>query len=174
MNMTDQAVELAYRPERGDTGEVLRWHATRTWAGRLRPLMWLVVLPLLAPASIVLRDGGDVDLEALALLTGMAECVGLAGLALTWSGMARRLRRCASEYPEYRCTLTGSGMRCPRPDGPTVDLAWTEYRRWSETRNLFVLDAGGGRLGWIPKRAARTPADVERVREILAAGLPRL
>ncbi|MCJ1677418.1 hypothetical protein MTF65_08715 [Streptomyces sp. APSN-46.1] len=51
---------------------------------------------------------------------------------------------------------------------------WDVYAGWTESRNLIVFRyRNGGDLGWIPKRAALLPEDLDRLRDLLDRNVPR-
>lgn len=174
MNMTDPAVELYYGAERADVREVLRWRILGMPGGRRQLLVWLVLLPLVAPLLIVVQHGRRADPGGLAVAAGVGALCGAGGLLLDRWRVARRMYAWASEYPEYRCVVTGLGVQNHRPDGTAVAYRWAQYTGWTETRNLFVFVFHNGDLGWLPKRAAQGPSGIDRVRGILEGNLRRL
>ncbi|MEU8778481.1 YcxB family protein [Streptomyces sp. NPDC048606] len=174
MDTTDRAVELRYGARRRDAWEVLGRRALRTPGGRGELLLWLVVLPLVPCAVIVLQRGRGTDPAGLALAAGVGVCLGALCAVLELWRRARRMYRWAAEHPEYRCVITERGTHNHRPDGTAVVYPWSKYRGWAETRGLFVFVFANGELGWLPKRSAATPEDLDRVRELLGANLPRV
>ncbi|MFD9474854.1 YcxB family protein [Streptomyces goshikiensis] len=177
MDMTDQAVELYYGARRGDVREVQRF-ALR----RFPPARRALRAHFLAGAS----GAGATVLAGLvipphparglppAALIGVAVAVGLLGsLVALWRG-GRRMYAWASEYPEYRCVVSAAGTANHRPDGTSAVYGWDACAAWAETPNLFVFVYANGRdLGWIPKRAALVPEDLERLRGLLDRNLTR-
>lgn len=174
MDMTGQAVELHYSAARADVREVLRWRALGVHAGRRQLLVWLVLLPLVAPLLLVVQHGRRADPGGLALAAGVGALCGAGGLLLDRWRVARRMYAWASEYPEYRCVVTALGMQNHRPDGTAVAYRWAQYTGWTETRNLFVFVFYNGDLGWLPKRAAQSPSDIDRIRAVFDRNLRQL
>ncbi|MEU6863001.1 YcxB family protein [Streptomyces sp. NPDC046876] len=104
----------------------------------------------------------------------MAAALGALSLSLLQWRTARRWYAWAAEYPEYRCAISGLGMRNHRPDGTAEATRWDQCTGWTETRNLFVRAFDNGNLGWLPKRGALVPEDLDRLRATLDANLRRL
>ncbi|MEU3724037.1 YcxB family protein [Streptomyces sp. NPDC031705] len=173
MDMTDRAVELYYRAARRDAWEVLRWRAVKVPAGRKELLLWLVLLPLVAPALVVAQHGRAVDPASLAVAGGVGLALGAVCLWLERWRTARRMYRWASEHREYRLVVTGLGIQNHRPDGTAVAYRWDKYKGWAETRGLFVLVFINGDLGWVPKRDAQEPDDLDRIRSLFDRNLTR-
>lgn len=174
MDTTDWAVELHYGPARRDVREVLRWRAVRAPAGRRQALLWLVLVPLVPAALIVGQHGRETSPVGLAFAAGVGSALGALCLGLDLYRLARRMYRWAAEHPEYRCVVTERGLSNHRPDGTVAAYEWDRYRGWTETRNLFVFVFAGGTLGWLPKRAAAVPEDIDRIRAVLDRNLRRL
>ncbi|MFD3676611.1 YcxB family protein [Streptomyces sp. NPDC058613] len=174
MDMTDWAVELRYGPARRDVREVLRWRAVRAPAGRGQALLWLVLVPLVPVLLIVVRHGRGTSPAGLAFAAGVGSALGALCLGLDLYRLARRMYRWAAEHPEYRCVVTERGVSDHRPDGTVAAYRWDRYRGWTETRNLFVLVFANGTLGWLPKRAAAAPGDIDRIRAALDRNLSRI
>ncbi|MET9605428.1 YcxB family protein [Streptomyces sp. NPDC006512] len=170
---TAEQVELSYRSARADVREALRWRALAAPGGRRELLLWLVLVPLVAPVIIVLRAGRATDPAGLAVAAGAGVLCGALGLLLDRWRAARRLYARASERG-YRCVVTELGMSSHRPDGTVVAHRWAQYTGWAETRNLFVFVYCNGHVGWLPKRAAAAPGDIDRIRAVLDRNLARI
>ncbi|MFF5704342.1 YcxB family protein [Streptomyces sp. NPDC012794] len=173
MDTTDRAVELHYGAARRDAWEVLRWRALSTPGGRKELLLWLVALPGVPIGLVVLQRGRAADLAGLAFAGGVGMALGAVLHCLDLRRRARRMYRWAAEHPEYKLVVTGLGTQNHRPDGTAVAYRWDKYRGWAETRGLFVLVFLNGDLGWVPKRAARTPEDLDRIRSFFDRNLTR-
>ncbi|MFJ3878238.1 YcxB family protein [Streptomyces sp. NPDC090077] len=174
MDTTNQAVELHYGAAPHDAWAVLRWRALRTPAGRRELLLWLVALPAVPVALVAAQHGRAADPAGLALAGGVGALLGAVWHLLDLRRRARRMHRWAAEHPEYTCVVTGLGTQNHRPDGTAVAYRWDKYRGWAETRGLFVLVFHNGDLGWLPKRAARAPGDLDRIRSFFDRNLTRL
>ncbi|MEU7602102.1 hypothetical protein [Streptomyces sp. NPDC041003] len=178
MNTTDEvrgagpgAVEVYYRPRPGDAREALRWRIRKTFRGRIWLLLWLG-LPLVPAALGALRG---IPPEQTASLAVLVPAVGWYGAYLSLDWRAHRMYRQAARYPEYRCTLSDTGVVTRLPDGTSGEVAWDWCAGFGETRNLFVLLVKeNGAVLWLPKRAALTDAELDRAREIHARNLRRL
>ncbi|MGW5850119.1 hypothetical protein ACWFQ8_19580 [Streptomyces sp. NPDC055254] len=174
MDMMDRAVELHYGAARRDVREVLRWRALGSPAGRTQALLWLVLVPLVPLVLIVVQHGRGTDPAGLAFAGAVGAALGALCLFLDLRRLARRMYRRAARRPEYRCVLTERGVCDHRPDGTVIAYGWDKYRGWTETRNLFVLVFANGDLGWLPKKAAAAPGDIDRIRAVLDRNLPRI
>lgn len=174
MDMTDGAVGLHYGPARRDVREVLRWRAVRAPAGRRQALLWLVLVPLVPAVLIVGQQGRGTSPAGLAFAVGAASALGALCLCLDLYRLARRMHRWAAEHPEDRCVVTERGLSHHRPDGTVVAYEWDRYQGWTETRNLFVLVFANGTPGWLPKRAATAPGDIDGIRAVLDRNLRRI
>ncbi|RSS62856.1 YcxB family protein [Streptomyces sp. WAC07061] len=174
MDTTEPAVELRYVAAGRDAWEVLRWRALRTPAGRRGLLLWLVALPAVPVALVAAQHGRAADPAGLAFAGGVGMVLGAVWHCLDLRRRARRMHRWAGEHPEYTCVVTALGTRNHRPDGTAVAHTWDRYRGWAETRSLFVLVFRGGDLGWLPKRAAAAPGDLDRIRSFFDRNLTRI
>ncbi|MET8749207.1 YcxB family protein [Streptomyces sp. NPDC004667] len=174
MDMTERAAELYYDTTRRDVWELLRWRALKAPGGRRQLLLWLVVLPLAPLPLITARHGWAVDPAALASTLGLGMALGTLCLWLERWRAARRMYRWAAEYPEYKMVVTELGTQNHRPDGTAVAYGWDEYTGWAETGGLFVFVFRNGDLGWVPKRCALTPEDLDRIRSFFDRNLTRL
>lgn len=166
------AVEFAYRLTVSDFEEALRARARRSPAGRAQALL----APLAAAAAVVvfaaLRDATPpVWIISLVISVGAASWGTLRGLRT----MARRMFSMAESYGQCRTVADERGA-ATTGERMSFTTDWTAFREYLETPGLFVL-LGGERASGVavlPKRGAREPADVERLRAILDRNLKRL
>ncbi|MDX3535424.1 hypothetical protein PV721_13800 [Streptomyces sp. MB09-01] len=164
-------VEVYYRPRPGDAREALRWRIRKTFRGRLWLLLWLG-LPLV-PAALAAARG--IPEEQTAVLAVLVPAVGWYGAYLSLDWRAHRMYKEAARYPEYRCTLSDTGVVTRLPDGTSGQVSWDWCAGFGETRKLFVLLVKeNGAVLWLPKRAALTDAELDRVRAFHARNLRRL
>lgn len=166
------AVELVYRFTVADFEEALRGRARRSPAGRAEALM----APLLAVAAVVVLS---VLLDAT-LLVPIISLVPSAAFAswVTVRGLRTRGRRMFSVVEPYgQCrTVADDHGAVSTGERASFTMDWTVFREYLETPALFVL-LGGDRAAGIavlPKRGARNPEDVDRLRAILDRNLKRL
>ncbi|MER6389295.1 YcxB family protein [Streptomyces sp. NPDC001523] len=165
------AVEFRYGATRRDVREMLCVRLRKTPWGR-REVLAKVLFCLPVPwAASWLFPGPD---PSLPVLLGAGLVLGSAVWLYFMGRPARRQYLWASEYPEYRCVIDESGSRNHRPDGTSAVLAWEQYIGWTETRGLFVFLFTTGELGWLPKRGASTPADLDRARDLVGRRVRRL
>ncbi|MFG3000159.1 YcxB family protein [Streptomyces sp. NPDC048340] len=174
MDTTGRAVELYCAAERRDVREVLRWRAFGAPFSRVRLLIRLLLVPLVAPVIIVAQHGRQTYPAGLALAAGAGVLCGALGLLYDRWRAARPMYAWAAAHPEYRCVVAEAGMRSHRPDGTAVAYRWGQYRGWTETPNLFLFVFYDGELGWLPKRAASDPADIGRIRAVFGRNLTRI
>ncbi|GLV97108.1 YcxB family protein [Streptomyces lavendulae] len=174
MDTTDRAAELYYGAARRDVWELLRWRVLKAPGRRRQLLLWLLVLPLVPLVLITAQHGRAVDPVALACTVGAGVACGAVCLWLELWRTARRTYRWAAEHPGYALVVTGHGTQNRRPDGTAVSYGWDKYTGWAETRGLFVFVFFNGDLGWVPKRCARTPEDLDRIRSFFDRNLTRL
>jgi hypothetical protein len=59
-------------------------------------------------------------------------------------------------------------------DGPQgrMESAWSNYEHYQETENLFLMYHTSDVVGLVPKKAFKTPDDLEQFRKLLASKLP--
>ncbi|MFD6880216.1 MULTISPECIES: YcxB family protein [unclassified Streptomyces] len=172
MDTTDQAVGLYYGTARSDVRQVQRWCLRERPRDRRGLPSRLLSVPVLVVALVWLTNGGRVPEPAVTVAAGL-----VMGLLWCLTDLALRCRRWyawAAEYPEYHCVVSESGMSNYRPDGTVVDHGWARYSGWSETRHLFVVVFTTGDVGWLPKRAATTAQDIDRIRSIFDRNLTRV
>ncbi|MGK5627833.1 YcxB family protein [Streptomyces sp. URMC 123] len=170
-SVRDAAVEFDYQPTAADFEEALRARARRTPAGRAQALL----APLAAVVAVVvftaLRAASlPVGIVSLVISVGVASWGTLRGLRT----MARRMHSIVEPYgpgrmvaDDRRAVFTGERV--------SFTNDWTVFREYLETPHLFVLLSGerAAGLAVLPKRGARVPADVDRLRAILDRNLKR-
>jgi hypothetical protein len=166
------AVEFVYQPTVADFEEALRGRARRSAAGRAQLLM----APLIAVVAVVvfstLKDATlPVWIITLVLSVAATSWGAVRGLRT----MARRMFSVVEPYGRCRMVADDRGA-VSTGERASFTVDWSVFREYLETPGLFVL-LGGDRAAGVavlPKRGARTPADVDRLREILDRNLKRL
>jgi hypothetical protein len=76
----------------------------------------------------------------------------------------------------FRVTVTDAGLTLAT-DNSTTTLNWVAQPRYRETKDVFVMvspDKKAVGFTVLPKRALRTPEDVDRLRAILDRNLTRV
>ncbi|MEU6397713.1 YcxB family protein [Streptomyces cinnamoneus] len=164
-------IEAYYSPRPGDAREAMRWYARKTAKGRAGMLMWLG-LPL---APITLGAVQGMAAEQLLLLAVLGPLVGWYGAYLSLDRQAHRLYEWAARHREYHCIHSDTGVVTRMPDGTSSRILWSQCAGFGESRNLILLlTKEDGTLLWLPKRAALTDQELDRIRELLGRKLRRL
>ncbi|MBT2383537.1 YcxB family protein [Streptomyces sp. ISL-11] len=151
---------------RARTRSVPRARALRV----LLPLAYVVFATLLlvaagGPGGLRGRDWGPLGVGAW--------CV-LAVLFLPVL-QARAFHRTARLQGPTRTTVAAGGIAGASARS-SQSMAWSLFARYAETKDVFMLlsaDKGGNCLVVLPKRALTAPGDVDRLRALLDAHLPR-
>ncbi|MFF4540635.1 hypothetical protein [Streptomyces aureus] len=167
------AVELEYRPKRGDFTAAVR---AQFRAGENGPkVIWgLVALVafLCMGAWPSWREGHTTAL--MIRLGGL-----LFVLVAFWFvpvSLGRGLHRLAESHGTTRMTVTDAGVTTTTDKGTRV-RGWGVRNRYRETRTVFVVfgpEAASDALTLLPKRALRAPGDADRLRAILDRNLTRV
>ncbi|MEV7283111.1 YcxB family protein [Streptomyces sp. NPDC093252] len=163
------AVELRYRLTVVDFEEALRVRAFRTPTG----LVEVLIAPLMTVvAMIVLAVGTDVRPLALGVSAVVALGIVCWGVARQLRTAARRTAGFVEPYGLCR-TLVDERGAVSTGERASSSCEWSMFREYVETPGLFVLLGGDGAVGLavLPKRGARSEADVARVRGILERSL---
>ncbi|KUL21552.1 YcxB family protein [Streptomyces regalis] len=160
------AVELAFRPTRTD---FLRAIQVRDRIRRLTVLRWALTVLFAGLGLFVAAAGPDAAVfVALCLLCSV----------MIWGTprlQANQAFRTVSWQGEYRSTADETGITTVT-DHVTTTLRWSAFRGYRETRDHLVMlsrDPSILLVGVFPKGAA-DPADVDRMRTLLARHLPRV
>ncbi|EGX55777.1 hypothetical protein SZN_31149 [Streptomyces zinciresistens K42] len=166
------AVEFVYRPTVADFEEALRARARRSPAGRVQALM-APGAAVVAVSAVSFARGAPPVVWVISLVLAVA--VACWATAHGTQTMARRMFGAVRPYGECRM-LAGDRGAVAIGERASYTMDWTVFPRYVETPGLFVLLGGGRAAGvaLLPKRGARTPADVDRLRAILDRNLKRL
>lgn len=161
-------VEFVYRATADDFEEALRARALRTGAGRLQGF----AVPVASVGALTV-----VGLSAPVLFGGLVVCVAFVsrGALRTLPTQARGTFSIVEPYGQCRMVAHETGA-VSTGERVSFTVAWAVHREYLETARLFVL-LGGERsagIALVPKRGARGPEDVERLRAILGWNLRRL
>ncbi|MFE9633025.1 YcxB family protein [Streptomyces sp. NPDC006463] len=176
MDMNDvQMVELGYQLTKADMAQALRARDRYTAAGRRR--LWLFrgvgTLALLLGVPSVFASEPVIDKPAALVIMGVLMwTLALFGHQLTARGFGGLLARAG----RTRTVIDDSGFEVAT-QASTTRMGWTVHRTYAETADSFVLlseGKGAVAIMILPKRGARNPADVDRVRAILDRNLKRL
>lgn len=159
------AVELAYRPRRGDILAGIRVR------DRIR--------------KVALLRGAVVALFALLGLRLIFTGAGLVSILLQWLVVilvwaipyiqANRVLRIVEWQGEYRTTVTDDGIFVTT-DHCTLTQRWSLFRGYRDTRDhlvLFSRDPNILCLEVLPKSGLRAPEDADRLRALLDRHLNR-
>ncbi|MDF3141102.1 MULTISPECIES: YcxB family protein [unclassified Streptomyces] len=159
------AVELAYRPSRGD---FLRAVLVRERIRRLNLLRWALVA-LFASLAVTQAMSG----WSSSVLFGALCAVMIWGIPHL---QAHHGLRTVSWQGDYRTTVTETGVTTVT-DHVTLAQRWSVFRGYRETRDHLVLlsrDPNILLVEVLPKRGAADPADIDRLRMLLGRHLPRV
>ncbi|MFJ8867048.1 hypothetical protein ACIRD6_15010 [Streptomyces sp. NPDC102473] len=168
---SDASAEFVYRLTTEDFEEALRARARRTPAGRAQALM----APLVAAAAVtVLPVSGGTSLPVWAVSLVLAVGVACWGTVRGFRTMARRMYSVMGPYGECRTVADDRGA-VSTGERASFTTDWAVHKEYLETPGLFVLLSGDRSAGIavVPKRGARTSADVDRLRVILDRNLRR-
>ncbi|GAA3371364.1 hypothetical protein GCM10020367_21740 [Streptomyces sannanensis] len=171
---TEQVVELVYQPPTtADITAALRARTRGTPSGRRLRVFTVVcvVLSVLLAGVSVFLGGGDVPFPVVAM--GVILPFTLWAVPLL---QARQLRRLAESQGEFRAEVDDTEVRVTT-ENSNVTIGWRLLKRYAETEELFVLlsaDKHAVGITVLPKRGARQPADVDRLRAILDRHLERV
>ncbi|MEV6307622.1 hypothetical protein AB0M10_03355 [Streptomyces sp. NPDC051840] len=166
------SAEFVYRLTTEDFEEALRARALRVPAGRAQALM----APLMATVgTIVLPEAaGGVSVPVWITSLVLAAGCGFWGSVRGLRTMARRMSSVMEPYGRCRTVADGrSAVTTGERGSFTTD--WAMHKEYLETPGLFVLLSGDRSAGIavVPKRGARGPEDVERLKAILDRNLKR-
>ncbi|MCI3269803.1 YcxB family protein [Streptomyces cylindrosporus] len=165
-------VELTYEPMVEDFSSALR---ARTRVSRVaRRQLWVFAAAgVCGVALAVLRVAGIGDVPA-PLCFALIVC-GVLSAAGPWL-TARQFQRLAHRNGTFRVSVTDAGVSMVT-DHTTATVDWTAQPRYRETPRVFVLfspDANAAGFTVLPKRGLSSPADADRLREILDRNLTRV
>ncbi|MGW2837168.1 hypothetical protein ACWCWD_05165 [Streptomyces sp. NPDC001493] len=169
---TAAVAEFVYRLTAEDFEQALRGRARRSAAGRVQALLSPVLLPVIIAAVGYLNDG---SLMVWSVAVVLAALWGIWISLRSMRTMARRMAGLVEPYGECRTVVDEKGSVTTGERG-SYSTEWAMHRAYLETPGLFVLLSGERAVGIavLPKRGARGPADVDRLREILGRNLKRL
>ncbi|MGW7606880.1 YcxB family protein [Streptomyces sp. NPDC054766] len=164
-------VELEYRPTVADLVSALK--ARRGVSKAARRQYW--ALGCLALVAAVQGEramtGQEVSLYVVIWLVVFVPVV----LLSPWL-LARQFHRLAVRQGTFRVTVTDAGVTVTT-DNSTTALNWVAQPRYRETKDVFLMispDKNAVGFTMLPKRAARTPEDIDRLRAILDRNLTRV
>ncbi|MET7476185.1 YcxB family protein [Streptomyces sp. NPDC005648] len=164
-------VELVYEPVVGDFTAALRERnrvRRRGWLrnGAIGVVAFAVVLN--TTLSVTGREKPDwfllIWMPLLAVL-----------LFLMPRLQARAFLKLAVRNGTYRASVTDDGL-VMTTDNSTTSVKWAAQPRYRETKDTFVTysdDKSASCFTVLPKRGLRSPADADRLREILDRNLTR-
>jgi hypothetical protein len=158
-------VELEYQPVMQDFTGVLRERQ------RLRRRAWtrymalgLVTVAWLLNALVAVAGTEKPNWFLLIFMPAL-----LVLLLLTPRLQARAFLRLAVRNGTYRATVTDAGLTMTT-DNSTTTVKWRAQPRYRETKDAFFTysdDKNASCFTVLPKRGLRSPADADRLREIL-------
>jgi hypothetical protein len=165
------AVELEYLPVVADFTSALVARGKLSRAGRIQRRMFAVVgfcVAMGIVTSVISREKPDF------VTLWVVFCVLLVGL--TPRLQARQFQRLSQQRGTFRVTVTDAGVSVAT-DNTTATVDWVAQPRYRERPDLFVLfsaDKNASCFTVLPKRAVRTPEDVDRLRAILDRNATRV
>ncbi|MFE5541297.1 YcxB family protein [Streptomyces sp. NPDC056492] len=168
-------IELVYRNTVADFAGALRVRADRTGTARRKKWMFGIVgtLSLIGGVALLAGDGPDVA-RGVGLLVGGVLLWGIGPLGPRLQ--ARAFRGLLEKTGETRAVVDGTGVRLTATACDTR-IGWAVQPTYAETDELFVMlseDKRAVSMTVLPKRGARSPADIDRLRAVLDANLRRL
>ena len=69
-------------------------------------------------------------------------------------------------------TFTDKGVKLERATG-TIEAQWSSFKKFKETKNLFLTYQSKDVVGMVPKRAFPSSDDIVQFRNLLASKLPQ-
>ncbi|WP_326787938.1 YcxB family protein [Streptomyces sp. NBC_00151] len=164
-------VELEYRPTVRDLTSALRARRGVSKAGRRQ--FWVLggAAVVVALEFALVLSGQDASTLPVIWLVVFAPLFFLS----PWL-QARQVQRFAEVQGTFRVTVTDAGVTVAT-DNTTMTLNWVAQPRYRETADIFVMfspDKNAVGFTVLPKRAVRTPEDVDRLRAILDRNLTRV
>ncbi|MEU6271637.1 YcxB family protein [Streptomyces populi] len=164
-------VELEYRPTVADLASALRARRGVSKAGR-RQFWVLGGVAVLVALEVALELAGQ---DAPTFPVIWLVVFGLLLMVSPWL-QARQFQRLAERQGTFRATVTDAGVTVVTENSSTV-LNWVAQPRYRETKDAFVMissDKNAVGFTMLPKRAVRSPEDVDRLRAILDRNLIRV
>ncbi|MFF4796971.1 YcxB family protein [Streptomyces sp. NPDC001351] len=164
-------VELSYQPVAGDFAEALRERRRFNRAGKIQRWAVRFIAVVFAIEIAGALAGGHVDwfpVIYLPLFTGL--------LLLKPQLQARTVVKIAARNGTYRATVTDAGLTMTT-DNSTTSVKWAAQPRYRETKDAFYTysdDKNATCFTVLPKRGLQSPADADRLREILDRNLTRV
>jgi hypothetical protein len=165
------AVELEYRPVVGDFRSALKARGGVSRSARIQRRMFALVgfcAVMGIVATLISRETPDFTLVWLLL------CALLVSFMPRL--LARQFQRLGERQGTFRVTVTDAGVTVATDNSSTA-LTWGAQPRYRETEDVFVMlspDKNASCFTVLPKRAVRTPEDVDRLRAILDRHLTRV
>ncbi|MFJ8883667.1 hypothetical protein ACIRJR_09655 [Streptomyces sp. NPDC102402] len=165
------SAEFVYRLTTEDFEEALRARARRTPAGRVQAL----TAPLVGVAAVIVFSvSGGTSLPVWVTSLVLVVAIGCWGTVRGLRTMARRMSSIMEPYGQCR-TVADDRSAVSTGERASFTTDWAVHKEYLETPGLFVLLSGERSVGIavVPKRGARSPADVDRLRAILDRHLKR-
>ncbi|MCF3129543.1 YcxB family protein [Streptomyces olivochromogenes] len=163
-------VELAYQPVAGDFVAALRERRRFNRSGRIRKAALVVLAATWVLSVGVAATGGKADWFLLLYLP-----LAVLMLLSVPRMQARRLMQVVARNGVHRVTVTDAGMTMAT-DNSTASVNWVAQPRYRETEDAFFTfsdEKNATCFSVLPKRGLRSPADADRLREILDRNLTR-
>ena len=165
-------VELVYEPVVGDFVGVLRERQGLRRRGWVRTCaIGLTVFAFLLKALLAVAGKEHPDWFLLLWLPLVA-----ALFLLTPRLQARAFLKLAARNGTYRATVQDTGLTMTT-DNSTTSVKWAAQPRYRETKDAFYTysdDKNASCFTVLPKRGLQSPADADRLREILDRNLTRV
>jgi hypothetical protein len=91
----------------------------------------------------------------------------LAGIPMMVRAGVRAVRKAYPEWAEEQeASLDQSGIRLTSPSG-TTDIAWDDVQAAAESRDVFLVQFGPGRVFFIPRHVAASQGMLDPLRQVL-------
>ncbi|MEV6193204.1 YcxB family protein [Streptomyces sp. NPDC051920] len=165
-------VELEFRPTTRDFTAAVRAQF-RVNPDRPKVIWGLVAFVAFGCSSAAVSWSAGHTTAVVIRLVGLLFLVVMVWFVPVYWG--RGLHRLAESQGTTRLTVTDAGVTATT-DKSTKVRSWGTRYRYRETRTVFVVfgsDATADAPTLLPKRAVRTPQDVDRLRAILDRNLTR-
>ena len=162
-----QTVRLAYPVTAEDQRAAVRAIVMRTSSVRWMRLLVLVLPPVMIGWS--LASGWPLGLAVVRNVFWIvfAALYLLAGIPMLVRAGVKAVRKAYPHWAEEQVvTLGDAGIRLTSPSG-AADIAWDDVEAAVETRDVFLIQFGPGRVFFIPRHVAASQGMTGALRQVL-------
>ncbi|MFF9812262.1 hypothetical protein [Streptomyces sp. NPDC014006] len=167
----DDAVELEYTHEQQDMTDAVRllMRKRKGVSGLLYHPALAATVALIGVVLLVIRPSDNLGIGIALIVWGVL-------MLYVPRLSAAQLRKAHEHHGQVRVTVGAAGVRLVSAHAD-VRTGWANYGSYAESDHVFILrspDRAGRCANILAKRGARTPQDVDRLRQILDTHLRRV